>query len=220
MVRECKLCENHDKTAKFTTAPVLNTLWPTEPWSRLAIDIRGPGNTLGVRCRFAIVVIDYFPKWVEVEFAQEVTSRRVVDMLHRLFHREGVPEFIVSDNGSQFISRDFGALLSAYGVTAVRTPVYHPRGNGLVERFNRTLGDFCATARSKGGDFLGQMTEILGAYNSTAQATTGRSPAELLHGRSMRTRLHVRGQKVSPDSGRDKRAVTNQATVRTEGIRG
>ena len=43
---------------------------------------------------------------------------------------------------------------------------------------------------------------MLGAYNATPQATTAFSPAELLHGRPMRTKLNVTGSKiVTPISG-------------------
>ena len=47
-IRGCALCVNHDKTAKFTAAPIGTTPWPERPWSRLAIDIRGPDSSLGV----------------------------------------------------------------------------------------------------------------------------------------------------------------------------
>ena len=197
-IRECNLCANHDKTAKFTAAPISTTPWPETPWSRLAIDIRGSDSSLGVRCRFAIVVIDYFSKWAEVEFAPDVKGSRVVEMLHRLFHREGIPKEILSDNGSQFVSREYRSLLTAYGIKDLKTPLYRPEANGLVERFNRTLGDFCATAKARGGEFASQMTEMLGAYIATPQTTTGCSPAELLHGRPMRTRLHVQNQPTPP----------------------
>jgi len=191
-IRNCTLCAQHDKTAVATTAPLQTTPWPQRPWEKLAIDIRGPDNSVGQEYRFAVVVIDYHSKWVEVELMAEVTARRVIQMLHRLFHREGVPECVVSDNGVQFTSREFVTLLAEYGVQHQKTPVYHPMANGLVERFNRTLGGFLTTARQLGGNIQRRIIEMVGAYNATPQATTNRSPAELLHGRPMRSRLDVK----------------------------
>ena len=195
-VRNCSLCARHDKTATTSTEPISITEWPERPWQRLSIDIRGPDSSLGVRYRFAVVVVDYFSKWVEVELMSEVTATKIVSMLLKLFCREGIPETIVSDNGPQFIARKFVDFLDSHGVNHLKTANYHPRANGLVERFNRTLGNFLASAKQMGGDLQARLTEMLGAYNATPHATTGCSPAELLHGRKMRTKLDVTGSRI------------------------
>lgn len=110
-VKECRLCASHDKTAVPTTAPVATTDWPTKPWTRIAIDIRGPDSSVAVKYRFAIVVIDYYSKWAEVQLVQQTTTESVIEMLRALFHREGVPETLVSDNGTQFTSSNFKNFL-------------------------------------------------------------------------------------------------------------
>ena len=79
-----------------------------------------------MKCRFVIVVVDYFSKWAEVELMQDVTTSKVTNMLRRLFYREGIPEIIVSDNGSQFTSRTFVEFLEEHGVQHLKCPVYHP----------------------------------------------------------------------------------------------
>lgn len=88
---------------------------------------------------------------------------------------------MVSDNGTQFVGSEFTSLLAEFGVQHQRTPVYHPQANGLVERANRTLGGFLKAAIKQGGDVRKRVMEMVGTYNSTPHATTGRSPAELLH---------------------------------------
>ncbi|XP_018493986.1 uncharacterized protein K02A2.6-like [Galendromus occidentalis] len=193
-IRSCKLCSEHDKTVVPNSAPITPTDFPEYPWQRLAIDIRGPDSTLGSQFRFAIAVIDYHSKWAEVELVNEVTTSRVISFLRRIFNREGVPETLVSDNGVQFTSREFNEFLQEYGVKHYKSPNYHPRANGLIERFNRTLGHMLATAKMAGGNIRDRLIEMLGSYNSTPQATTGVSPAELLHGRPPKTRLDVSGE--------------------------
>ena len=50
---------------------------------------------------YMIVAIDYFSKWPEVATCSCVTSGAVIDFLNRLFHRCGLVEEILTDNGTQ-----------------------------------------------------------------------------------------------------------------------
>lgn len=60
--------------------------------------------------------------------------------------RETFPEAcprIISDNGPQFIARDFKAFIRLCGMTHVRTSPYYPQSNGKLERYNRSLKSEC-----------------------------------------------------------------------------
>ena len=59
--------------------------------------------------------------------------------LHELFARFGVVDTIVSDNGSQFISREFKDFCKSYQIDHVTTALFHSRSNGQAERFEDTL---------------------------------------------------------------------------------
>lgn len=200
-IRECNICANSDRILKTNTAPIELTEWPTRAWDRLAVDIRGPDQTLGQQYQFALVVVDYYSKWSEVELLREVSTKQVVNMFRKLFAREGIPRCIVSDNGPQFLSSEFVEFMAEFGIKHQRAPIYSPISNGLVERFNRTLGGFLETAKRLGGDLSHRIAHMVGTYNATPQATTGKSPSELLHGRTMRTKLDVVGD--FPDKASD-----------------
>lgn len=51
----------------------------------------------------------------------------------------GVQPRIISDNGPQFIARDFKTFVRAVGVSHVQTSPYYPQSNGKIERYHRTL---------------------------------------------------------------------------------
>ena len=53
--------------------------------------------------------------------------------------RFGVPRTITFDRGAQFESELWNSLMTLLGTTRLRTTVYHPQSNGLVERFHRHL---------------------------------------------------------------------------------
>lgn len=188
----CSVCHHLDKTAKVATQPLTTTELPKGPWERVAIDIRGPDNSMPHHSRFQVVLIDYFSKWVEVMMTNDTSTRRIIEFLRTGFYREGNPFTLISDNGVQFISREFEDFLKSRDIQHVRTPVYHPQANGLVERFNRTLGGFIQTAKQIAkGDLEMRVFEMIGTYNSTPHATTLKTPSELLHGRLMRTNLTI-----------------------------
>ena len=67
------------------------------------------------------------------------TSTNTVNRLHELFARFGVVDTIVSDNGTQFTSKEFEHFCSTFQVEHIRIPPYHPRSNSLAERFADTL---------------------------------------------------------------------------------
>ena len=63
------------------------------------------------------------------------TSTNTVNRLHELFARYAVVDTIVSDNGTQFTSKEFEHFQVGY----IRIPPYHPRSNGQAKRFVDTL---------------------------------------------------------------------------------
>jgi putative transposase len=50
---------------------------------------------------------------------------------------------IISDNGPQFIAKDFKEFIRISGMTHVRTSPYHPRSNGKIERWHKSLKGEC-----------------------------------------------------------------------------
>lgn len=123
----------------------------------------------------------------------QVTFSAVIQFLSTVFSREGNPKELISDHGSQFMSCEFEMFLQNRGIMHRTSSVYYPRANGEVERFNRTLKHALLTASLEGKGWKEFTREFLQAYRATPHSTTQRSPAELLHARPMRTKLHISG---------------------------
>jgi putative transposase len=72
------------------------------------------------------------------------SRRKPIDDLPRAPERfPGVTPRIISDNGPQFIARDFKEFIRLCGMTHVRTSPYYPQSNGKIERWHRILKEEC-----------------------------------------------------------------------------
>ena len=166
--------------------------WPTRPWSRLHIDYAGP--LLG---QMFLVIIDAHSKWIEVFPTTSATSSATITMLQSTFARFGLPETIVSDNGSCFVSDQFKSFLSQNGIKHITSAPYHQSSNGLAERAVQILKT--GLRKNTSGSLQTRIARILLAYRSTPHSTTGVSPSELLIGRRIKTRLDL----VKPNLAKD-----------------
>ena len=71
-------------------------------------------------------------------------ERDVETIIQRARERHpGVSPRIISDNGPQFIARDFKEFIRICGMTHVRTSPYYPQSNGKIERWHRSIKSEC-----------------------------------------------------------------------------
>ena len=86
-----------------------------------------------------LIVVDAYSKWPEVKILSSTTSAKTIEALREIFATHGLPTQLVSDKNPQLVSDEFTNFLKANHIQALRPAPYHPRTNGLVERFVRTL---------------------------------------------------------------------------------
>lgn len=90
-------------------------------------------------------VLDGFSRYmVHWEIREQMAERDVETILQRALEKflQSRPR-IISDNGPQFIARDFKAYIRQCGMTHVRTSPFYPQSNGKYERFNRSIKCEC-----------------------------------------------------------------------------
>ena len=88
---------------------------------------------------YLLVFVDYYTRWVEMFPLRKATSETVSQILTKeILTRWGVPSYILSDRGSQFVSSIFEETCSRWNLRQKRTSAYHPQTN-LTERVNRNV---------------------------------------------------------------------------------
>ncbi|XP_053686364.1 uncharacterized protein K02A2.6-like [Sabethes cyaneus] len=159
---------------------------PTKVWQRLHLDYTGPldGN-------YFLILVDSYTKWPEVKRIKEITTTATLRILRGIFARYGHPETLVTDNGTQRTSDRFESYCDKNGIVHLKTAPFHPQSNGLAEKFvdtfKRSLKKIIA-----GGETLEEAIDsFLLCYRTTPcrSAPGGKSPADLMYGRTIRTSL-------------------------------
>ena len=209
--QKCKTCYGCQVVSQLSPPPpVKSTPLPDAPWQHLATDLLGPlpsGETL-------LVTVDYFSRYFEVDVLHTTTSTAVITRLRTHFARHGIPSSLRTDNGPQFISDEFTNFLHEYGVQHRRNTPLWPRANGEVERQNRTLLKALRIAQLNRQPWQVELQRFLLAYRSTPHTTTGESPAKLLFGRELHTKLpslELANQSVIPlSAARDNDSARKQ----------
>ncbi|XP_052696239.1 uncharacterized protein K02A2.6-like [Crassostrea angulata] len=184
IAKRCNGCQQNQNSPKG--APLNAWEWPTKPWERIHIDFAGP--FLGY---MFLIMVDSNSKWPEVVKMSTTTSTRTIDVLRTIFSRNGLPVTIVSDNGPQFTSREFEEFLNANGIKHIKTSQYHPSSNGLAERFVQTFKQSMKCSKNDAGSIERKLANFLLAYRNTAHATTNETPAKLMMGRELRTKMDL-----------------------------
>ena len=188
----CPQCQMVARKMKSQRAPLQPTEIVTEPFKKIAIDIVGelPRSTTGHR--YILTIVDYATRYPAAIPLRSVTSKAVADALVQYFCMVGIPGELVSDQGSNFVGKLMTQLYEQLGICKIKTSVYHPEANGLVERFNGTLKcmlkKFVAERVQTWDKYL---PYLLFAYREVPNESTGYSPFELLYGRSVRGPLAV-----------------------------
>ena len=121
------------------------------PFKSLAVDIVGliaPPSEAGYQ--YILTLVDYATRYQEAVPLKKITTEAVAEALLDIYRRVGIPEEVLTDHGTQFMSecmQEVSRLLSIKGLIK-GMPYYHPICNGLVERWNRTLKSMLKVVRN------------------------------------------------------------------------
>jgi transposase InsO family protein len=137
--------------------------------------------------RYLYVAIDKFTKWPEANPVVNITKASAIAFLKSIVSWFGVPNRIITDNGTQFKSQHFQEYCEDIGIQLCFASVAHPRSNGQVERANaeilrglniRTYNDL----EKHGTRWVDQLPSVLWGNWTTPSRATGETPFFLVYG--------------------------------------
>ena len=86
-----------------------------------------------------LIAVYAYSKRMEVEIVNSATSQATIECLRMIFSRFGLPEMMVTDNGTYFTSSEFQEFAQHNSIRHIHIAPYHPSSNGLAERAVQTF---------------------------------------------------------------------------------
>ncbi len=130
-ISKCDVClSNQNNQSK---EPLMQHELVARPWSKVAADLcEFNGRTL-------LVIVDYYSNFIEVTQVTTTTTRSIIKAIKEVFARFGIPDILVTDNGPQFSSAEFGVFARMWNFDHVTSSPYHPQSNGKAENAVKTV---------------------------------------------------------------------------------
>ena len=186
--RSCDVCQKTTAKGSVPRVPVGDMPLIDMPFRRVAVDLVGPISPPSEKGhRYILTLVDYATRYPEAVPLKNIETETMAEALMDRYSRLGIPEEVLSDLGTQFVSKCMDKVSRLLSIKRLTTTTYHPICNGLVERFNDTLKKMlrrlCNEQPRQWHRFV---NPLLFAYREAPQEATGFSPFELLYGRTVR----------------------------------
>ena len=186
LVERCAVCAEFQ--ARNASQPMQSHQLPDRPWSKVATDL------FTVSGKNYLTVVDYYSDFVEVSELEDTTSRAVIQVLKEQFSRHGIPDTVVSDNGSQYSSQEFHEFSLSWEFNHVTSSPHYPKSNGKAESSVKTVKQLFKKADRDGKDPWLSLLD----YRNTPTEGIGDSPAQRLMSRRTRTLLPTASSLLRP----------------------
>jgi transposase InsO family protein len=157
------------------------------PFAVWGLDLVGPLQKAPGGYTHLLVAIDKFSKWIEVRPLNSIRSEQAVAFFTNIIHRFGVPNSIITDNGTQFTGRKFLDFCEDHHIRVDWAAVAHPMTNGQVERANdmilqglkpRIYNDLHKFGRR----WMKELPLVVWSLRTTPSRATGFTPFFLVYG--------------------------------------
>jgi len=197
-VQSCETCQIQASSNK-KLAGLMTPSRSYLPFDKIGVDFVGPFPRSTKQNTALLVITCAFSGWTQVYPLrdQNTTAKTALLKCWLWFCTYGFPSYIVSDNGSQFISELWRTTLSELGLKIIYTSPYHPQSNH-TERKNKDIKAYIRKYISnKHNRWDENLESMCFSINNSKINSTGYTPFEIIHGRKVRMPFDL--QKVATE---------------------
>ena len=184
-VLQCPICIEH--RCSNPKEPLQPSKIPDRPWQVCATDLFHWNNA------DYVLLVDAYSKYFEVSQITSTKASTVIDKLKSYFSRHGIPEVLHSDNGPCYSAESFELFAKQYDFSHVTSSPGHASGNGLAEITVKTIKSLFTKSKQAAKDPYLALLEY-----RNAPLSCGKSPAQLLMNRQLRSTLPLSAKNLNP----------------------
>ena len=181
-VKSCTVCQkvkiNKHEHVQPGSFPAEKTRFKT-----VHLDLVGPLPESEEGYRYILTAIDRATRY---PVAAPLKSTETVEVWQKFQDHWiaifGVPNLLITDRGAQFTSSYWAEQCQTFGIKSNTTPAYHPEGNGMIERFHRTMKDSLSCDRYSSQDWAKRLPIILLGLRARPHLDSGLSPHQQAFG--------------------------------------
>jgi transposase InsO family protein len=164
----------------------LQTIPVTSPFSTWGLDLVGPFKKAKGGFTHIFIAVDKFINWIKVKSAASIIVAKAVEFIKEIMYRFDMPNNIITDNGTQFTTREFKHFCADSGIKINYASISHPQSNGQVERSNgmilqRMNPKIFNRLKPYIGKCVKELPSVLWALCTTPNPATSHTPFSLVY---------------------------------------
>jgi hypothetical protein len=177
-IKACHKCQISKPDRQPRAAPLQPNEIPSEPWAVISIDLIGPLVPSKGKDMILVIIDRFSKKAYFLPCNTTITSQGVANLYRdHIFKEHGLPKKVISDRGSQFVSRFMKGLYQTLGIEANPSTAYHPQTDGQTERVNQELEEYLRIyVNKRQNDWVDWLPIAQFCHNDRSHSATGFSP--------------------------------------------
>lgn len=191
--RSCSVCQIAGKPNQNIAPAPLHPI-PTigEPFERIILDCVGPLPKSKSGHQYLLTIMCAATRFPEAIPLRTINAKVVTKALVKFFSSFGLPRFIQTDQGTNFMSKVFLQVRKLLTIEHKFSSAWHPESQGALERFHQTLKSMLRTyCLETGKEWDDGIPLLLFAIRETVQESLGFSPADLIFAHTVRGPLRL-----------------------------
>jgi len=168
--------------------------WPFAVW---VLNLVGPLQRAAGGYTHLLVAIDKFSKWIEARPITNFHSEQAILFFTDIIHRFGIPNVIITDNGTQFTGKKFLDFCDRHHIRVNWSAVAHPQTNGQVECANGMILQglkprIYNRLKKFGNKWVEELSSVLWSLRTTPSRAMNYTPFFMVYGSEVVLATHLK----------------------------
>ncbi|XP_055604284.1 uncharacterized protein LOC129752535 [Uranotaenia lowii] len=177
VIKSCFICAKY--AASQPNPPMQSHAIPVYPFQLVSMDVF-VAEYLGSK-RYFLVTVDHYSDFFEIDILKDLSADTVITVCKMNFARHGIPQRLLTDNGTNFVNQKMMKLAAEWNIELVTSAPYHQQANGKSEAAVKLAKRLLKKSNESGADFWYTLLHWRNIPNKI-----GSSPVARLFSRSTR----------------------------------